>query len=88
MDKFYMANWQYLESDGPADMWFYSSQKNMSNLNQLYKSLISKYLIADSEYIKNAPSQKDILNAIRLYKQFFIDTGLWDKKVLLDSEWE
>ena len=28
MDNFYIANWQYLDTEGPADMWFYSNKEN------------------------------------------------------------
>lgn len=87
MSNFYMANWQHIDSEGPADMWFYSSSRNMRNFCNLY-DITKQYLKPDSEYAKSVPSEDQICNTIRLYKWFMIKTGLWDKKILLDTTWE
>lgn len=84
--KLYMANWQYIESDGPADMWFYSSYWNMRKLSDLYMNTL---YITDPKYVTyNFTNISDIGNAVRLYKKFFQDTRLWDKRVLLETQWE
>ena len=81
-----MANWQYLESDGPADMWFYSNQKNMMLLQSLYDFALEAF--RDKEYIESLQSINDLPNAIKLYKTFFQKTRLWDKKNLLETKYE
>lgn len=86
MKKLHMADWQYLESDGPADMWFYSSQKNMMLLESLYDFTLQAF--RDKEYIKSLQSINDLPNAIKLYKSFFQKTKLWDKKNLLETKYE
>ena len=87
MNKFYMANWQYLDSEGPADMWFYSNSINMRNFTQLY-NIIKTDLTLDSDYSKTVPTQEQLCNTIRLYKWFMIKTKLWDKKQTLETHWE
>lgn len=86
MDKLHMANWQYLDSDGPADMWFYSNQKNMMHLCDLYQFALDCY--SDKEYISSLNNINDLPNAIKLYKAFYLKNGLWDKKNLLDTKYE
>ena len=76
MSYFYMADWQYLESDGPADMWFYSNQKNMLEFTHIYD-----YLVAA------APTVEE-WNAIKIYKSFLITHGLWEKSRTLPTTWE
>lgn len=71
-NKLYMANWQYLESDGPADMWFYGSQNIMKPFASIFDN-IDKYFRC---------------NAIHLYKEFMIQNNLWNNKVTLDTTWE
>ena len=71
-NKLYMANWQYLESDGPADMWFYGSQTIMKPFAFIYDNI--------DRYFK--------CNAIHLYKEFMIQNNLWNNKVTLDTVWE
>lgn len=88
MDKIYMANWDYF-NDGPADMWFYSSQENMSNFKKLYDTLIDKYFFLDSNYAKTLKGNfEDLANAIKLLKYFMIDNNMWEKREPLDAEWE
>jgi len=71
-DKLYMANWQYLESDGPADMWFYGSQTIMQPFASIFNNI--------DNYFK--------CNAIHLYKEFMIQNKLWENKITLDTIWE
>lgn len=75
MDNLYMADWQYLDSDGPADMWFYGSPDIMQNFTTLY------------DYTKNNMNETNV-NAIHLLKQFMQDKNMWNKKAPLQTEWE
>ena len=87
MSKIYMANWQFTEDEGVADMWFYSNSKNMKNFCNLYE-IMKMDLIPNGDYRNFVPSEEQLCNAIRMYKWFFIKTGLWDKKILLETFWE
>mgnify|MGYP003662604975 FL=1 len=71
-NKLYMANWQYLESDGPADMWFYGGQDIMKPFSTIFDNI--------NNYFK--------CNAIHLYKNFMVQNGMWDNKILLNTIWE
>lgn len=86
MNKLHMANWQYLESDGPADMWFYSSPQNMIHFESLYGYALEAF--RDQKYIESLDNINDLPNAIKLYKRFFEKNGLWDKKNLLETKYE
>ena len=92
MSKVYMAKWQqdYLDNEGPADMWFYSGWDNMKHFCNLY-DILSSDIRHDSSYAEwaiNSSTNPWVLNSIKGWKWFFIKTGLWDKKFLLTSEWE
>tara|TARA_R110002020_G_scaffold125648_1_gene282975 strand:- start:812 stop:1522 length:711 start_codon:yes stop_codon:yes gene_type:complete len=87
MNQLHMANWQYLDSDGPADMWFYSSGKNMSHLKDLY-SFALKCFDLNSAYTKSLDSLNDLPNAVKLYKAFYIEKQLWEKKNLINTIFE
>ncbi len=87
MNQLHMANWQYLDSDGPADMWFYSSGKNMSHLKGLY-SFALKCFDLNSAYAKSLNSLNDLPNAVKLYKAFYIEKQLWEKKNLINTIFE
>ena len=87
MGLLHMANWQYLDSDGPADMWFYSSGKNMSHLKDLY-SFALKCFDLNSSYAKSLNDLNDLPNAVKLYKAFYIEKKLWDKRSLTDTIFE
>ena len=87
MDLLHMANWQYIDSDGPADMWFYSNQKNMSRLSEIYQFAVESFDL-NGRYAKSLSDLNDLPNAIKLYKQFFIARGLWVKKNLLETFYE
>jgi hypothetical protein len=88
MDYFYMANWQYLETEGPADMWFYSNSDNMKNFCRIF-DILSNDVYVGSEYQKWAGNNDGgMLNTIKSWKWVFIKTGLWDKKSLLNTSWE
>lgn len=88
MDFFYMANWQYLETEGPADMWFYSSKENMLPFTKIFDTMSNDIKIG-SDY-QNWAGENDggLVNTIKAWKWFLIKTGLWDKKALLDTFWE
>lgn len=93
MNRFYMAYWKYLDSEGPADMWFYSNQKNMLEFERIY-TMIKEDLRVDptnltSEFSSWAGAEDGgIFNTIKAYKWFLLKSGLWDKKQLLKTTWE
>lgn len=88
MENFYMANWQYLDTEGPADMWFYSNKKNMDNFLKLF-DIMSEDVKIGSEYQKWAGHEDGgLVNTIKAWKWFLLKTGLWDKKSLLETIWE
>mgnify|MGYP001812543692 CR=1 FL=1 len=92
MSQIYMAKWQqsYLDNEGPADMWFYSGWENMQNFCRLY-DIARSDVRYNSEYAKwaiESSNDPHVTNTIKAWKWFFIKTGLWDKKFLLDTEWE
>lgn len=95
MDRVYMANWQkeYLENEGPADMWFYSSPEIMLKFADIY-TIIKQDMMVDStdltsEFYRWAgPMDNGMMNTIRAIKWFFIKTNLWNNKGLLETTWE
>jgi len=95
MDRVYMANWQeeYLENEGPADMWFYSSPENMLKFGDIY-SMIKRDMKVHpisltSEFHEWAKTTSNgMLNTLKAIKWFFIKTNLWDTKGLLETTWE
>jgi hypothetical protein len=88
MSKFYMANWQYLETEGPADMWFYSNQENMMHFADIF-NLLYKDMVSGGEMERWAgPNDGGVVNGIKSYKWFLIQKGLWDNKITLDTIWE
>ena len=84
-----MANWDHFNM-GPADMWFYGSKDIMKNFEYLF-SFLEKEMYIDSEYHNFATSiennKGDLSNSIAFYKYWMLKTGLWDKKVNLDTTW-
>ena len=88
-DRLYMANWNHFKM-GPADMWFYGDSKIMGEFKDLY-SFLEKEMFIDSEYHKFATSiennRGDLSNSIAFYKYWMMKTGLWDKKIALDTVW-
>lgn len=88
-DKLYMANWNHFNM-GPADMWFYGSKNVMKEFKELFKFLENEMYI-DGEYHNFATSiennRGDLSNSIAFYKYWMIKTGLWDKKIPLDTIW-
>lgn len=88
MANFYMANWQYLETEGPADMWFYSSHQNMIHFADIF-NLLLKDMVKGSEMESWATqTEGGFVNGIKSYKWFLIKKNLWQKKVCLDTTWE
>jgi len=88
MDYFYLADWQYFETEGPPDMWFYSSQKNMKEFTKIF-DLLSSDMKINSDF-QNWAGANDggLLNNIKGWKWFLIKTGLWEKKLPLQTYWE
>ena len=88
MSKFYMANWQYLDTEGPADMWFYSNKENMANFAKIFDILSADVKIG-TDYQKWAgESDGGLVNTIKAWKWFMLKTELWNKKVPLETIWE
>lgn len=88
MSKFYLADWKYLDSEGPADMWFYSNLENMKHFSNIF-DILSKDIKIGTIYDEwSGKADGGIVNAIRGYKWFLIKTGLWDKKQTLPTFWE
>jgi hypothetical protein len=89
-DKIYMANWNHFHM-GPADMWFYGSEKIMSNFKNLYKSFESQLYIG-SDFHKFATqiegNSGDLTHAVAFYKWWMIQNGLWENRINLDTTWE
>jgi|TARA_R100000005_G_C4955853_1_gene174417 hypothetical protein len=74
MDKLHMANWEFF-FDGPADMWFYGGPEVMKKFTTLYSD-VEKHM------------DETNVNAVRLYRWWMEQNGLWDVKNPLDTEWE
>ena len=88
MTRLHTAKWQYDESEGPADMWFYSNLPNMRHFATCY-DLISEDMCVGSEYEKWAgPANNGMINPIKAWKWFLIQSDLWDNRKRLDTEWE
>lgn len=87
MKKVYAANWQFNDV-GIPDMWWYSNSANMRNFCNLYDVCYNDYMKIGSDYYNQLEDKNDILNVIRLLKQFFIDNNLWSKLELLETYWE
>jgi hypothetical protein len=88
MNYVYMADWQYLNTEGPADMWFYSNKKNMSNFASIF-DILSNDIKINSEYQAWAgEADGGVVNTIKGWKWFMIKAGLWDKKFVLPTYWE
>jgi hypothetical protein len=88
MGYLYMADWEYLESEGPADMWFYSGKYQMLKFKNIY-DVIKRDLVPGGEYSEWAGTHSNgILNTIKAYKWFLIDQGMWYSKRLLETHWE
>ena len=88
MNNFYIADWQYLETEGPADMWFYSNYENMRNFGDVF-NILSNDIKAGSPYETWAGgTDGGIVNGIKGWKWFLTKTKLWDKKQPLQSVWE
>ena len=90
MEKFYMAEWsqKYFDEEGPADMWFYSSQDNMISFASIF-DLIKKEMTTGSQMEKWAGNlHGGLVNVIKGYKWFLMRSGLWDKRIALPTTWE
>ena len=88
MTNFYIANWQYLETEGPADMWFYSNYENMIKFSDVF-NILSKDIKVGSPYENWAGSNDGgMVNAIKGWKWFLTKTKLWEKKQPLHTVWE
>lgn len=85
MENFYLADWEYFDTEGPADMWFYSNYKNMKPFCKIY-NVILKDMIPGGEMEKWAGNNDGgIHNGIKCYKWFLIQKGLWDIKSPLQT---
>lgn len=90
IDRLYMANWNHFHM-GPADMWFYGEPNIMKHFTTLYDSLESNMRIGSPFHIfaQNIEGNSgDLSNSIAFYKWWMINTGLWDKRITLETTWE
>lgn len=87
MNKIYVANWQYFDV-GIPDMWWYSNSENMTKFCNLYEICYNNYMNIGSDYYNTLDNKQDLLNVIRLIKQFFQDNNLWEKIKPLETYWE
>lgn len=88
MNYLYMADWDYLDKEGPADMWFYSGMKNMCEFTKIY-DILSHDIKTNSEYQTwTSTNDGGIVNTIKGWKWFMMKTGLWEKKKLLPTYFE
>ena len=87
MGKVYVADWNFFET-GPCDMWWYSNSKNMRHFCKFYDVCYNDYMRIGSLFYNLLEDKNDILNAIRILKQFFIDNHLWEKMKPLETYWE
>lgn len=88
MRYFYMADWQYLDTEGPADMWFYSNLENMKKFNKVFDVLSNDISVGSSFQTWAGTSYGGMVNAIKGWKWFLMKTELWDKKQALTTYWE
>lgn len=88
MNNFYLANWNYFESEGPPDMWFYSNMANMRNFAKIF-DILCKDIKVGSEYQEWAGKDNGgMVNTIKAWKWFLIKSKLWEIKHPLNSIWE
>jgi hypothetical protein len=97
MTKFHMAYWsdRDLNEEGPADMWFYSNQKNMSQFSKIYDIISESVHVDNADYIayiinNTSGMEKDggMVNALKALKWFLIKTKLWGRQNLLKTTWD
>lgn len=88
MNNVYMANWNYIDTEGPADMWFYSNCKNMESFINVYNIIFEDFKFGSNYHNWAGESNGGMINSIKAWKWFFVKTGLWEKKKLLDTIWE
>ncbi len=89
MNYFYLASWGHenwrFDTEGPADMWFYSNYENMKHFCNIY-DIIKKDMIPNDKMEKWAgDNDGGIHNGIKCWKWFLIQAGLWDLKVPLTT---
>jgi hypothetical protein len=88
MNNLFMADWQYFDTEGPADMWFYGNMEIMSNFSKIF-DILSVDVKIGSEYQKWAGNNDGgLVNTIKAWKWFMVKTGIWDKKAPLETIWE
>lgn len=87
-DSLYLADWQYFDTEGPADMWFYGSQLVMMPFNRIFE-LIRKDMVSGGKMEAWAgPNDGGLVNPIKCYKWFLEKTGRWNIKTPLPTYWE
>jgi hypothetical protein len=88
MNGLYMADWQYLDSEGPADMWFYGNAEIMNNFSKVF-DIIADDVKIGSEYQQWAgENDGGLVNTIKAWKWFMVKTGIWERKITLETVWE
>lgn len=88
MRNFYIANWQYLDTEGPPDMWFYSNYQNMKCFSEIYNTIKKDMKIGSEMDIWAGKEGGGVVNVIKAYKWFLIKNDLWKSIKPLNTVWE
>lgn len=81
MEYYYFAAWDK-DDEGPADMWWYSSEKNMKLFSEFY-DFANNQLSLGSEYMTKFEKP----NYVYLLKLFMLKKNIWSKKKNLKTVW-
>lgn len=88
-DKLYVAFWKKF-NDGPADMWYYGSEKVMKKFSNLFKEL-NRELKRNSEFLsyceENSEGKLIFSDAIKFYKYYMLKYEIWNKIEPLKTKW-
>jgi hypothetical protein len=88
MDRFYHAYWDLDLSEGPADMWFYSSPQNMIAFTELYDFVSKEVRVGNADYeLFCRANAGGIVNMVKAWKWFFLNYGLWRIRLPLPTEY-
>jgi glycerophosphoryl diester phosphodiesterase len=88
MQNFYIADWQYLESEGPADMWFYSNYQNMKHFSKIYDIIKEDMKLGSEMELWAGKEAGGMINVIKAYKWFLLKNDLWKLIKPLETKWE
>lgn len=84
----YLADWQYFDTEGPADMWFYGSEEVMLQFAYIFDQIKNDMVKGGKMEDWAGPNDGGLVNPIKCYKWFLLKTGLWQIKKPLPTFWE